>query len=88
MIVLYEKSFLRDLKKVKDQNIRNTINDVIENIKSSKNLQSIPQLKKLKGHPTAYRIRFGDFRIGIFFEKNTVIFTRILNRKDIYSRFP
>ena len=35
-----------------------------------------------------YRIRLGDYRIGIEIQKDTIIFTRFLHRKDIYKFFP
>jgi mRNA interferase RelE/StbE len=48
----------------------------------------IPHLKKLQGFKSVYRIRIGDYRIGIFIDGNTVQFVRVLNRKDIYKYFP
>lgn len=36
----------------------------------------------------AFRIRVGNYRIGIYLEKDTVIFTRVALRKDIYDIFP
>jgi mRNA-degrading endonuclease RelE of RelBE toxin-antitoxin system len=48
----------------------------------------IGNLKKLKGDENAYRIRIGDYRLGIFFDGETVIFARVLHRKDIYRYFP
>jgi len=41
-----------------------------------------------EGHPTAYRIRIQNYRVGIFQEGETVEFARILPRKDIYKYFP
>lgn len=35
-----------------------------------------------------YRIRIGDYRIGIFVEGKTVEFARVVHRKDIYQQFP
>ena len=35
-----------------------------------------------------FRIRIGDFRIGLRLENDTLIFVRCLNRKDIYRYFP
>ncbi len=35
-----------------------------------------------------YKIRVGDYRIGIKFEHETLTFERILHRKDIYKVFP
>lgn len=88
MKVLYEKSFLRDIKKVKNQKILDALAIVIEKIKSSEKIYSLANIKKLKGHPSAYRIKIGDFRLGFFFENNSAILTRFLNRKDIYKFFP
>jgi len=36
----------------------------------------------------AYRARIGDYRIGFFFAGQTVIFARVLHRKDTYRFFP
>ncbi|WP_202807006.1 type II toxin-antitoxin system RelE family toxin [Planktothrix agardhii] len=45
-------------------------------------------LKKLQGYDTFYRIRLGNYRIGIELNEDTIIFTRFLHRKDIYKFFP
>lgn len=42
----------------------------------------------MKGDKTAFRIRIGRFRIGIFIVKGTVEFTRVLPRDKIYKYFP
>jgi len=34
-----------------------------------------------------WRIKIGDYRIGVEIKKDTVIFVRILHRKDIYKYF-
>ncbi|MBW2740306.1 MAG: type II toxin-antitoxin system RelE/ParE family toxin, partial [Deltaproteobacteria bacterium] len=47
----------------------------------------ITNLKKLKGESSYYRIRFGNYRIGIKIEGDSVIFIRALHRKDIYRYF-
>jgi mRNA-degrading endonuclease RelE of RelBE toxin-antitoxin system len=36
----------------------------------------------------AYRIRIGDYRLGIIFDGETLIFERVLHRKGIYRYFP
>jgi len=51
-------------------------------------LQDIGNLKKMKGHHSAYRIKIGDYRIGLFFENGSIIFAYFAHRKDIYNRFP
>ncbi|MGA9351150.1 MAG: type II toxin-antitoxin system RelE/ParE family toxin [Anaerolineae bacterium] len=42
----------------------------------------------MKGYDTFYRIRLGDYRIGIEVLEDKVILVRILHRKDIYRYFP
>lgn len=44
--------------------------------------------EKLSGSKDAYRIRLGNYRIGIYKEDNKVILSRVLNRKEIYRYFP
>ncbi|RME76082.1 MAG: type II toxin-antitoxin system RelE/ParE family toxin [Chloroflexi bacterium] len=84
----YRTSFQRDLKRIKDKTLLVQVRQVIAQIKQAKSLNEIPNLRKLKGFDTFYRIRLGDYRIGIEVESDTVIFTRLLHRKDIYRYFP
>jgi len=51
-------------------------------------LSDIQNLKKMQGYDTFYRIRLGDYRIGIEVAADQVILVRILHRKDIYRYFP
>ena len=61
---------------------------IIIECKNSENIRSIKHLQKLKGYSTFYRIRLGNYGIGIELEQDTLIFTRFLHRKDIYKFFP
>jgi mRNA interferase RelE/StbE len=88
MNIVYEKSFLRDIKKVKDKTLLNDLSKILNDLKTVNEISQFLNIKKLKGHTTAFRVRIGDFRLGFFFENNTIIVTRFLNRKDIYKLFP
>ena len=88
MKVLYEKAFWRDIKKLRDQNVLDNLALVLEEIKKTTDLSVLGDLKKLKGHPSAFRIKVDDYRLGFFLENDQVILTRFLNRKDIYKFFP
>lgn len=61
---------------------------LIQQITTAKKLSDLTSCKKLKGFKNAYRIRFGNYRIGFFFENESVELVRILSRKDIYRFFP
>ncbi|WP_417909752.1 type II toxin-antitoxin system RelE family toxin [Candidatus Electronema sp. PJ] len=45
-------------------------------------------MKKLKGYDTFYRVRIGDYRIGLKLAEDGLIFVRCLHRKEIYRYFP
>ena len=44
--------------------------------------------RKIQGYDTYYRIRVGDFRLGIKLTNDGIEMLRFLHRKDIYRRFP
>jgi len=88
MIVKIDLSFERDTDKIKNKHLLHKIADCIERVEKSNSIKEIANLKKLKGGNNYYRIRIGDYRIGMVISENTVFFERILHRKDIYKKFP
>lgn len=88
MKVLYERSFLKDVKKLNDKRLKESINSFIDEIKSAENLHSVHKIEKLKGHSNAFKLKIGDYRIGLFYEDDQIIFSRFLHRKKIYEKFP
>lgn len=89
MIVEFDKSFLKSLQKIKDTSIHVKIESSIILIENAVRLESVTNVKKLKGHKTYYRLKIGDYRLG--FEKLDafrVRFIVIAHRKDIYNNFP
>ena len=88
MKVAYEAAFLRDLKRVRSKKVRRRVQRVIEEVKKASAPHEILGLTKLCGYETFYRIRVGDYRIGIEIVDDTVIFVRFLHRRDIYRFFP
>lgn len=88
MKVAFRESFLRDVREVKEKSVERRIREVIEHVEQVSKPADIPNLKKLKGQSTYYRIRIGEYRVGLKMEADTVTFVRVLNRKDIYKYFP
>jgi len=88
MIVRIDKSFEKDVNKIKDKSIRNKILNCILNVQNAENLKEIKHLEKLKGFQIEYRIKVVDYRIGLIIENTIVTFIRFLHRKDIYKFFP
>ena len=88
MKVEFRESFAKDLKALQGKNLLKRVKEVIEAIEQTDSLVSILNLKKLKGSGNYFRLRIGDYRVGVALEGDTVIFVRFLNRKDIYKYFP
>ncbi len=84
----FKTSFLKAIKKIEDNQLKSNIANTIRNVESAENLKQIINLKKLKGFKEFYRIRIGNYRIGIKIEAGTVFFVDIDHRKNIYRIFP
>jgi mRNA interferase RelE/StbE len=84
----FEAKFAKDLRNITNAKLMGKIKDVIEQCKQADNLTQLNHIKKLQGHDTFYRIRVGDYRIGLEAVDDELIFTRCLHRKEIYRYFP
>ena len=88
MKIEFKKSFLKELQKLKNKTLKDSIADCIVQVESAKNVTQIKNLKKLSGYNVYYRIRIGDYRIGIKVKDEVVYFAAFEHRKDIYKSFP
>ncbi len=88
MKVSFKKVFFKDLKKapkrVKFEIIK--LADLFSETKKIKDLEI--DLKKLQGHKNYFRIRVGEWRIGLKITPSQCIFCRIKHRREIYRLFP
>jgi mRNA interferase RelE/StbE len=84
----FKKSFLKELRKIKNKKLQSSILDCILQVEQAANLSQIKNLKKLSGYDVYYRIKVGDYRIGIKIEGTLVYFVTFDHRKDIYKGFP
>ena len=84
----FRDSFLKDVNYVKVSAIKKKIAAVITEAKSASSLSDIRNVKKMEGSDNYYRVRIGDYRIGVKLHDKTLIFLRCLYRKDIYRYFP
>jgi mRNA interferase RelE/StbE len=88
MKVEYLKKFSKDVSRINDETLRNDLFDVIINLKNTENFQHLSNLKKMKGHSEAYRIRIGKYRLGFYFDGEVIELARFAKREDIYKLFP
>jgi len=82
--VFYTATFIKELKKIPEP-WRNKIEKIV--FQKEINFKTL-KAKKLAGYEEYYRVRIGPYRIGIKKAEDTIIFCRVLHRKDIYKKFP
>lgn len=88
MEVIYLESLDKDLKKIRDKKLLKSLSIVFINLEEIDDLFKISSVKKMSGHPEAYRIRIGDYRLGFYYSDNKIEIARFLKRNDIYKIFP
>lgn len=88
MKVVFKKSFLKEIKKIKNQKLKDAIFEAITNVELVDSISEIKNIKNLTGFKDYYRIRIGDYRIGIKFENSAIYFVTVEHRKDVYKGFP
>jgi len=90
MNIDFKTSFLNDVKKVKNNLLKEKVEQAIKDVEKAKSKQDIPELRKLKGSKKGiyYRIKIDHYRIGATIENNMVTFVVFMPRKDIYKFFP
>ena len=88
MKIDFKKSFSRDLKKINDKNILKKVREAIDMIENSPSLMGLKNVKQLTSGGKYFRIKIGNYRMGIKLENDVVVFVRFLHRRDIYRYFP
>lgn len=89
MKVEYRQLFLKDLKKLKKQPVyQRVFNLAFEILPNTKDLIELSNVKAMKGYPNRYRIRIGDYRVGIEVSGEQLEMMRVLHRREFYRYFP
>jgi len=88
LIVEYRKKFLKELSKIPSKTRKNIEHFVFEELQSYTAINESAKIEKLKGYRNYYKVRFGDYRIGLQIKRNKIICERVLHRREIYRRFP
>ena len=87
MEIIITKTFEKQLKSV-PKNIRESAIAVLEALEKTKNLTEIKDIKKLSKYTNYYRIRIGNYRMGLQIINPKIIVVTILHRGTIYKIFP
>jgi mRNA interferase RelE/StbE len=88
MEVEFTKQFRSQYHAMRNDALRKRVGEIVRKVENATTIRDIPNLKKLTGYSSAYRIRTGEYRMGLHIKDNTAIFADFDHRKDIYTHFP
>ncbi|MCP2727092.1 type II toxin-antitoxin system RelE family toxin [Limnofasciculus baicalensis] len=89
MEVQYRQAFLKDLKQLKSSTSYQRIYELaFITLEAINTLEEIPDIKAMRGYAGRYRIRIGDYRIGIEINGDVIEVMRVLHRREFYHYFP
>lgn len=85
----YRASFVRDLRRVGNAEVRRRVERTLGDLEAAATIADISGAVRLRSATGRfYRIRIGHYRLGLALEGDTVILVRFLHRRDIYRMFP
>ena len=88
MKIEFTRKFESQVDRLRDEKLKLEIANAVRTVIAANTLQDIPGLKKLSGFETAFRIRTGNYRIGVLYQSGIIYFAAFAHRRDIYKQFP
>ncbi|MFH1320893.1 MAG: hypothetical protein ABII90_09610, partial [Bacteroidota bacterium] len=88
MKVVAKKSFNRDIEKIASVKLARNVKRTIIEIENADNIHQLSNVKKLKGHANAFRIKIGSYRLGFILNNGIIELVAFIHRKDVYRYFP
>ena len=88
MRVRYRPRFDRELRRTRNAALRRRVESAIEDVKVASTISEIPGIERMRARGRFYRIRVGEYRIGVEVEDDVVILVRFGHRSDVYRSFP
>ncbi|QTD39129.1 plasmid stabilization protein [Polaribacter batillariae] len=81
MEIIYLRQALKDVNKIKNSKLKLKLAKVVANLKIAENLSEIKNVQAMSGHSEAYRIRIGDYRLGIFYSEEKITIARFFKTR-------
>jgi mRNA interferase RelE/StbE len=79
--VEFRESFLKDLRIINNAKLLARVRKAIENVEESDAPHQIHNFKKLKGGDSYFRIRIGQYRVGLKMESDDYLYSLSIQQK-------
>ena len=81
------KNFQKEVKK-QPTSVALAVAKAIRAIQVASTFSEIPNFKSLKGYRNYYRVRVGDYRIGLLWDGKGFLVETVGSRGDFYKTYP
>jgi len=88
MEISFKKIAIKDINNLPNQDKEEITEILFNDLPEINSIHEINNLVNIKGYKHYYRIRTGNYRIGLKYENNRIVIMRVLHRKEIYRFFP
>ncbi len=88
MTVEPSRQFSRDVRRLGSSQIRRRLDRTIQELIEVADITEVSGVRRLLAEGQHYRIRIGDYRLGITMDGEIAVLRRFLPRGEIYRYFP
>ena len=82
------RQFSRDVRRLGSVQIQRRLDQAIQELIEAADSIEVSGVRRLQAEGKHYRVRIGDYRLGITMEGETAVLRRFLPRGEIYRYFP
>ena len=88
MEIRYHPRFDRDTRRIRSRDLSSRLERTIAELKAASNIKEISGVQPIAGWEDLYRIRIGDYRLGLELVDNSAVLLRFGHRREFYRGFP
>jgi mRNA interferase RelE/StbE len=88
MEVRYSKKFLKQLTGVPSETRVKIERFVFNELVSVSSIAVLGKVEKMQGYDGFYKVRFGNYRLGLVIENEMITAKAVMHRREIYKFFP
>ena len=88
MEVSYSKKFLKQLAGTPSDVRLKVENFIFNDLVAAVSVSELGKIEKMQGYDNFFKVRFGNYRLGLMIDDGRISVKAIMHRKEIYKFFP